>query len=185
MRPRHAAGRRRPFPVLPVLPAALLAFLAVASSGGCASIRATAERDRILETQVAPFVYACGCGGIWAEVLKEIAAQGFSLVGKDRAVAGQPPQSGLADFFSQGFQTRESADGGIEVSSDWNRSWVRLRASGTAVPGGCTVAFTRDSRAVLDDPGSVTSDSDLEASLGLLRRVDPAAAARGEAGMPR
>ncbi len=81
-------------------------------------MRITAERDRYLEAQVVPFVHPGDCGRIWADVLREIAAQGFSLVGSDRAVVGQPPQSGLADFLSQGYQTRESGSGGIEAASD-------------------------------------------------------------------
>ena len=164
--------------------AASLAGAALLASG-CATLRATAERDRYLEAQVVPFVYPGDCDRIWADVLREMASRGFSLVGPDRAVAGQPPQSGIASFLSQGYRTRESPSGGIEAASDWNRSWVRLRAEARPVENGCTVVFTRDERADLDDPASVTSETDLEAALGLLRRVDPAAAARVEAGIPR
>jgi uncharacterized lipoprotein len=130
-------------------------------------------------------VYGQNCKTLWPDVLRLLASQGFSLVGDDRAVAGEPAQSAAASFFSEGFQTRQTYDGGLVVATDWNRAWVRYRAIGTVVGGGCSVTFTRVSQPDTDDPGKTESGTDWEMALALLRKVDPAGAARVEAGMPR
>ena len=165
-----------------------LASLSVLLVGatGCASVRAAAARDAHLRDALGAHVYPMTCLAVWPDVLRLLASKGFALVGADRIVAGQPPQSGIGNFFSQGFQTQESFDGGLVVASDWNSAWVRYRASGTVVPpGGCTVTFTRFSQPDTDDPSRTTSEKDWEMALELLRRVDPAAAAGVEAGVPR
>lgn len=152
---------------------------------GCASMRAAQARDAYLQKELGGLVYPRTCAAIWPDVLRQIASGGFSLVGQDRAVAGEPPQNPVDNFFSEGFQTRETFQGGLVVATDWNRSWQRIRASGAVVDGGCRVTFERDSRPDTDDPGKATSTIDLDMALGLLRRVDPAAAGRIEAGVPK
>jgi hypothetical protein len=118
-------------------------------------------------------------------VLRQVAGEGYSLVGADRAAAGEPPQNSAASFFSEGYQTRSTSDGGLQAASDWNRSWVRYVANGTPTGGGCTVRYTRVTQRDTDDPGKVFSAPDWEMALALLRRVDPSAAARIEAGAPK
>ena len=152
---------------------------------GCASVLASQARDGYLQKELGGLVYARTCAALWPDVLRQIASGGFSLVGQDRAVAGEPPQNSVDNFFSEGFQTRETYQGGLVVASDWSRSWQRIRANGAVVDGGCRVTFERESQPDTDDPGKTTTTMDLDMALGLLRRVDPAAAARVEAGIPR
>jgi hypothetical protein len=152
---------------------------------GCASMRLAEARDAYLQAELGAWVYRQDCKVLWPDVLRQIASQGYSLVGADRNVAGEPPQSGAANFFSEGFETRETYDGGLVVASDWNKSWVRVRASGAVVGSSCKVGFTRVEQPDTDDPGKTRSGTDWDMALGLLRRVDPAAAARVEAGVPR
>jgi hypothetical protein len=152
---------------------ALAAGVALLATAGCASTRLAAARDDYLRQSLGSFVYGMNCQSLWP-------------VGIDRAVAGQPPQSALGNFFSEGFATRETYDGGLTVATSWDQSWVRYRATGMVVPPGrCAVTFTRDSQPDTDDPGKSVSGPDWEMALELLQRVDPAAAARIEAGMPR
>lgn len=153
--------------------------------GGCASVRLAEARENHLQAQLAPWVYRQDCQTLWPDVLRLLAREGYSLVGDDRIVAGEPPQSGAANFFSEGFRTKQTYDGGLVVATDWNRAWVRYRAIGTVVDGGCSVTFTRVSQPDTDDPGKTESGTDWDMALALLRKVDPAGAARVEAGMPR
>ncbi len=155
------------------------------SLGGCASMRVAEARDAYLKTEMAGWVYAKSCQAIWPDVLRQLAGAGYSLVGTDRIVAGEKPQGAVSGFFSEGFETRETYDGGLVVATDWSRSWVRYRAIGNVVGNGCKVTFTRDAQPDTDDPGKMQSSTDWEMALGLLRRVDPAGAARVEAGMPK
>lgn len=159
--------------------------LLLLSLAGCASMRATTARDTYLEAEMRAWIYPKSCQAIWPDVLRQLASGGYSLVGTDRIVAGEKPQGSVAGFFSEGFETRETYDGGLVVQTDWNRSWVRYRANGTVAGNGCKMTFTRETRPDTDDPGRLQSSSDWEMALGLLRRVDPAAGARVEAGIPK
>jgi hypothetical protein len=165
---------------------ALAAGVALLATAGCASTRLAAARDDYLRQSLGSFVYGMNCQSLWPEVIRLLASKGYQLVGIDRAVAGQPPQSALGNFFSEGFATRETYDGGLTVATSWDQAWVRYRATGIVVPPGrCSVTFTRDSQPDTDDPGKSASWLDWEMALELLQRVDPAAAGRIEAGMPR
>ncbi len=161
-----------------------LAVLALALTG-CASARLSAARDEFLRSELEAWVYPQPCGTLWPEVLRQVASEGYSLVGADRAAAGERPQSGTANFFSEGYETRATSVGGLQAASDWNRSWIRYVATGTPASTGCTVRYTRVSQPDTDDPGKVFSTPDWEMALALLRRVDPPAAARVEAGVPK
>lgn len=151
---------------------------------GCASLRVAEARENHLRAELGPWVYQQDCKSLWPDVVRLLASEGYSLVGDDRTVAGEPPQSAAANFFSEGFATRQTYDGGLVLATDWNRAWVRYRAIGAVVGGGCSVTFTRESQPDTDDPGKTESGTDWEMALALLRKVDPAGAARVEAGMP-
>src|SRR5512137_1575786 len=113
------------------------------------------------------------CLTVWPHVLRLLASKGFALVGADRVVAGQAPQGAVGNFLSQGFQTRETYDGGLTVLTDWDAAWVRYRATGTVVPPGrCTVTFARTSQPDTDDPSKTATWSDWQMALELLERVD-------------
>jgi hypothetical protein len=170
---------------LAALPSVALWAAMALALGGCASARVAAARDGYLQTELETWVYPQPCGTLWPEVLRQVASEGFALVGADRAAAGKPPQSGVANFFSEGYATRATSEGGLQAASDWNRSWVRYVANGTPSGAGCTVRYTRVTQPDTDDPGKVFSAPDWEMALALLRRVDPQAAARVEAGIPK
>jgi hypothetical protein len=164
---------------------ATLLALVVLPLAGCTASRLAVARDDYIRKELSTWVYPQNCNTLWPDVLRLLAAEGFALVGADRAVAGQQAESGIATFFSKGFQTRQSYDGGLVVATDWSRDWVRYRAEGTVVGSGCNVRFTRDSQPDVDDPGQLVSSTDWDMALALLRRVDPAGAARVEAGIPK
>jgi hypothetical protein len=165
---------------------AAAAGVALVATAGCASVRVAAARDDYLRQSLGSFVYEMNCQSLWPDVLRLLASKGYQLVGVDRAVTGQQRQSALGNFFSEGFATRETYDGGLTVATGWDQAWVRYRAIGTVVPPGrCSVTFTRDSQPDSNDPGTMVSRSDWDMALELLQRVDPAAAARIEAGMPK
>ena len=152
---------------------------------GCASARVAEARENHLRAELGSWVYRQDCKSLWPDVVRLLASQGYSLVGDDRTVAGEPPQSAAANFFSEGFATRQTYDGGLVLATDWNRAWVRYRAIGAVVGGGCSVTFTRESQPDTDDPGKTESGTDWEMALALLRKVDPAGAARVEAALPK
>jgi hypothetical protein len=175
---RHDRTRRR------IL--ALATGLSLLATAGCASVRLAATRDDYLRQSLGSFVYDMNCQSLWPEVIRLLASKGYQLVGVDRAVAGQQRQSALGNFFSEGYATRETYDGGLTVATGWDKAWVRYRAIGTVVPPGrCSVTFTRDSQPDTNDPGTMVSGSDWDMALELLQRVDPAAAGRIEAGVPK
>jgi hypothetical protein len=166
---------------------AITAIAAVAALllEGCASMRLAARQDDYMRETLGSWVYPKTCKDVWPDVVKLLASKGFSLAGDDRVVAGEAPQSAFIAAISEGFATRQSYDGGLVLGTSWNRNWVRYRAIGAVVGSGCSVSFLRDVQPDTDDPGKVESTTDYEMALDLLRRVDPAGAARVEAGMPR
>jgi len=167
------------------LPSAALWAVLALTLGGCASARLAAARDGYLQTELETWVYPRPCGTLWQEVLRQVASAGYSLVGEDRVAAGERPQGSAANFFSEGYATRSTSDGGLQAASDWNRHWVRYVANGTPSGGGCIVRYTRVTQPDTDDPGKVFSAPDWDMALALLQRIDPPAAARVEAGLPR
>jgi molybdopterin-binding protein len=115
----------------------------IVALAGCASMRAAEARDAYLKESMGSHTYRQSCGALWPDVLKLLASQGYSLVGADRAVGGEPRQSAAGNFFSEGFQTRETYAGGLVVATDWNRDWVRYRAEEVLLerdPGATTSA---------------------------------------------
>jgi hypothetical protein len=149
----------------------------------CASARAAQERDAWSEKELGAHSFPAECGALWTRVLHLLAARGFSLAQPDRAAAGEQALDPAIAPFTLSSRTRQTEAGGLTVTTDWNRDWVRYRVVGTpAGPSSCQVAFTRTTQDGLDDPGSTSSVRDWQMSLDLLREVDPSAAARIEAG---
>jgi len=163
----------------------LLASLLAAAASACAGIRAADARDAYLSSALASYDYPGACIDVWPAVLRLLSARGYSLVGPDRAVAGEPPQGSFAQAMSAGFQTRGTPDGTLTVGTNWNEHWTRYVATGTpAGAGACRVGFTRIWQAS-NDPATQNSAPDWEMGLGLLEATDPAAAARIESGAPK
>lgn len=164
---------------------AVAAALALA---GCASVRLADERDAYYRQEIGAYRYEKPCLDVWPSVLRLLGAKGYPLQGRDRAYAGQAPQGALGAFLTEGFETRPVDGGGLLVKTGWQPaadSSSRYLVSGTpAQPAGCVVSFTRSWRGGVD-PANVQQEVDWGIQLELLREVEPAAAARIEAGAPK
>ena len=95
---------------------AVAAALAVV---GCASIRLAEEREAYYRRELGTYRYEKGCLDVWPAVLQLLGARGYPLHGRDRAYAGEPPESGLHAFLEQGFETRPVDGGGLVVKTGW------------------------------------------------------------------
>jgi hypothetical protein len=188
-------------------PARLAAALAAAALVvGCASARTARARSDYLKSQLEPFVYPKPLAEVWPDVLRLLHDKGYPLVGNDAVAVGQS-ENWFTNFLSPGSETRSgSAQGaagtgflpnlmsrGTKGEDTWrylktglSKDYRMFRADGVADGDGCRVVFT----AYQGNPGetgvfiSDTARRDFQMELELVRRVDPAAAARIEAGMP-
>jgi hypothetical protein len=180
---------------------------AAALAAGCAAGKAAAVRNEYLKSQLDPFVYAKPLPDVWPDVLGLLHEKDYPLVGSDAVAVGQS-ENWASNFLSPGFETRsgsaQNAAGTGFLPSLFSRSsskgedtWRYLktgmgrdsrlfRADGVAEGEGCRVTFT----AYNGRPGEIgvfsedTARRDFQMELDLVRRVEPAAAARIEAGMP-
>jgi hypothetical protein len=187
---------------------AIAATLALAS--GCASARAAKVRSEYLQAQLEPFVYQKPIGEIWIEVLRLLNEKGYPLAGHDAVAVGQS-ESWFGNFTSPGSETKTgtteratgtgflpniipSAKGKSKDEETWrylktglNKELKMYRVDAALTEGGgWRVAFTSYEASVADHNLFISSTAkpDWKMALELMRRVDPAAAARIEAGMP-
>jgi hypothetical protein len=188
-------------------PARLAAALAAAAVlTGCASAKAARARSDYLKSELEPFVYRKPLADVWPAVLRLLHDKGYPLVGNDAVAVGQS-ENWLTNFLSPGSETRSgSAEGSagtgflpnlMSRSTKGEDTWRYLktglskdyrmfRVDGVADGDGSRVVFT----AYQGKPGetgvfiSDTARRDFPMELELVRRVDPAAAARIESGMP-
>jgi len=178
-----------PTPRLPrSTPRAALFGAAALALIGCSSIRLADERDAYYRKAVGAFRYEKPCLDVWPSVLELLGSKGYPLQGRDRAYAGQAPEGALGSFLDEGFETRQVEGGGLLVKTGWqpaSESSSRYLVSGTpAQPKGCVVSFTRIWHGTLD-PANDQQDVDWGIQLDLLKELEPAAAARVEAGAPK
>ena len=166
----------------------LLAFTLGVAGSGCASMRLADEQDTYRHQQLDAWPYAQGCLDVWPAVLKLVGGKGYPLQGRDRQYAAQGKESQLTAIVDQGDETKAVVGGGLFVRTGWlpdSEGASRYEVTGTpAQPSGCAVAFTRISRGSVD-PANMQRQSDWRIQLELLRQLDPAAAARVEAGVPK
>ena len=170
-----------------LVPSLSLAVLA-ATLGGCASMRLADERRAYYLREVGTFNYAKGCLDVWPDVLKIVGEKGYPLVGRDRQYAGQGTQGALAKIADQGHETRAVEGGGLEVLTGWlaaaeGNSRYEVRAS-PGTPSGCAVTFTYVYTGTID-PSNDRRETDWRIQLELVKRLQPDAAARIEAGAPK
>ncbi len=167
---------------------AALACALAAGAAGCASMRLADAQAAYHHEQLDSWRYAAGCLDVWPAVLKLVGGKGYPLQGRDRQYAAQGKESGLAALVDQGDETQAVAGGGLFVRTGWlddSDGASRYEVSGTpAQPSGCVVSFTRVSRGTVD-PATMQRAIDWRMQLELLRQLDPAAAARVEAGVPK
>jgi hypothetical protein len=156
-------------------------------STSCASIRIGEERDAYFGKQLSAYAFPKSCMDLWPTVLQLLGSKGYPLQGRDRAYAGQPPESGFKSLVDQGYPTEAVEGGGLRVKTGWSDSAEgasQYVVMGTpAGASACAVTFTGRARDPVD-PASIVETQDWKMQLELLRRVDPAAATRIEAGAP-
>ena len=151
------------------------AVLLVAS--GCKNFTAGGAGPAYVRDTMREYRFPKACEALWVDALKVIAAQGFGLVGADRALAGQEKQGVITNFLNRGHATTRDDDGVFEAESDANGQGFRYLVKGKpAGPDGCFVQFY----GIQDDRANSTEHRhrDYDQELLLLARIDPAAAAR-------
>ncbi|HEY6098799.1 MAG TPA: hypothetical protein VIW03_05180 [Anaeromyxobacter sp.] len=116
---------------------------------------------------------------IWPELQRFVHERGYPLVGDDRLAVGLAAQGKIGKLLSPGHETRVLGDGGriLETSLD-ERSRSRIRAEArVAADGGAQLRITVLKQSE-SNPTDYSEWRDEELELALLRRLDPAAAAR-------
>jgi hypothetical protein len=161
------------------MPRRLVLLLAAAALAGpgCASIssyRARAARER---EALAHYHYRQPMETVWPQVQRLLYDRGLDLAGKDAAEVGQK-QGAMARWSSVAKETRATPGGGRLLETGWNQSQARWRAEAEPGPAGLTVVFTRIEMSAMEYGSDGTTLRDLDLEMDLLRRVDPAAAAR-------
>jgi len=160
------------------------ASLAVA---GCSSIRIGNEQRNYYLKELGSWQYEKGCLDVWPSVLRLLGEKGYPLSGRDRQYAGQGTQSALGAFVDQGSETRAVEGGGLAVRTGWQpaaEGASRYEVTGNpGQPTGCVVTFTLVSHGTLD-PSDDQREVDWRIQLELLKRLEPGAASRIEAGAP-
>ncbi|HET8725720.1 MAG TPA: hypothetical protein VFM53_16105 [Anaeromyxobacteraceae bacterium] len=181
----HGSARRPS--ARPVALAALAGAL-LATGTGCASIRLADERMAYYKSQVGTFTYQAGCLDAWPAVLKLLGEKGYPLEGRDRQYAGQGKQTAFGAFVDQGYETRAVEGGGLIVKTGWqfdSNGQSRYEVTGNpGQPSGCAITFTRIWAGTID-PSDERREVDWKIQLELLRKLEPATAARIEAGAPK
>lgn len=167
-------------------------------AGGCASWRAAQARQERLRAGLDGLRYSVPPAAAWQEVRRLLADRGFPLAGEDAAAVGQKGL-GIAGLLSPARETHpyeESvgllpgllskpatrSDGSVSLDTGWRNAGDRQHVDGLVEKDGFRVVFTR----ILQDPANPRNEAqrDLEMELELARRLDPAAAASIEAGLP-
>jgi len=173
---------------LPNRRAALATLLALATvSTGCASMRIADEQKAYYLKEAGSYRYEKGCLDVWPDVLKLLGSKGYPLVGRDRQYAGEGKRSSFSTLVEQGDETRAVEGGGLVVKTGWqpdDTGSSRYRVTGSpGTPSGCVVTFTYIWTGTVD-PSDARQNVDWKIQLELLRKLEPAAAARLEAGAP-
>jgi len=165
--------------------ASLVALSATAFAEGCATVKATNTRAGDLRAWFQDHPFPQDCDGLWPVALKVVEVRGFPLSSSDREIAGQAGAGALAQFVSAGTRTYRTQVGGLTSSTDWSReSGTRIRVTATpAGPSACGVRFDVIGGGVAGSE-EFELGPDWELDLDLLRVLDPAVAARLEAGLP-
>ena len=148
---------------------------------GCAALRAPHARTAELERQLDSWRSPAALDVAWQEARLLLAERGYPLAGKDATAAGQPPMPTAERLVSP---ARETALGGpLERTLDtgWTRARDRYRVASSPTAAGWRVVFLHVDEGSGDRPARPVRDAELE--LALVRRVDPAGAARIDAAL--
>jgi hypothetical protein len=161
------------------------AALVAAVATGCAGVQKTEARDAYLARTFQAYHFAHTCDALWPDALRVAMFRGFPLVGADRKLVDEAPQGAFASFLSSGFASRRTPDGGLVTETDWDRQ-VGLRCRIACTPRGdsaSSVVFN----VIGGGAEGATEESlgpDWSMTMDLLRRLDPAEAARIDAAAP-
>src|SRR5512137_2536435 len=157
-----------------ILAGAVLTILAT----GCAGVQRTEARDAYLARTFQAYHFARSCDALWRDALRVAMYRGYTLVDEEA-------QGAFASFLSSGFATRRTPDGGLVTETDWDRQ-VGLRCRIACTPRGenaSQVVFT-----IIGGGAQGASEESLgpdwSMTMDLLRRLDPAEAARIDAAAP-
>jgi len=171
-------------PTLRHLPLVLLASSSLVAAG-CATLRSADRRSAGLDAYLQEHPIPRSCDALWPDALRVAAGKGFPLSGRDRKILGETDEGLITGLVSAGTQTYRTDGGGLLTSTDWNReSGTRLRIQAQpSGPDGCRVRYDVIAGGV-STAEELEMGPDWELSLELLRVVDPASAAKAEAGVP-
>ncbi len=168
--------------------AAALAAPLLLGAAGCASIRLADERQAYYLREAGSFTYAKGCMDVWPDVLKALGERGYPLKGRDRAYGGEGKQGAFSSVVEQGDETQAVEGGGLTVLTGWiagSTNSTRYRVTGNpGQPSGCSVTFTLITTGVVD-PANEQRETDWRIQMDVIRKVQPDAAARIDAGAPK
>ncbi len=176
---------RPTMPRLAASPWILAAAAALALTTGCAGVQRTEARDAYLARTFQAYHFAFTCDALWRDALRVAMYRGYPLVGADRKLVDEEAQGAFASFLSSGFATRRTPDGGLVTETDWDRQ-VGLRCRIACTPRGekaSSVVFT----IIGGGAQGATEEAigpDWSMNVDLLRRLDPAEAARIDAAAP-
>jgi len=153
----------------PLLASAVLLLAA------CASVGATRREGR-LRDELDAYRIEKPLEEVWPEAMKVVLDRGYQPVGKDRDVVGLSAQGTWGNLIAKGHETQRLGSDGLVLETNQDGEKRRYRIEGRRAEGGSRVRFvvvqTRS-----DDPSEELS-RDLDAELELVRRFDPAGAAR-------
>jgi len=164
-------------------PAAWLLAGLLAAPAGCASFAAGRARDAYVARQLDELRYAKPIDEVWLEVRRLLAEKGYLLAGEDAKAVGQD-RGFLGRLFSAAVETRGEGPDRRYLETDWGERRdrrLRYRADGSSEGEGCRVVITAISQSAAE-PSEDSRYRDRAMELDLVRRVDPEAAARIEAG---
>jgi hypothetical protein len=147
---------------------------------GC-SMATQARHEARLDAQLQGYRFHQPLEAVWIAALHVLADRGYQLVGNDRVLVGQPPAGALNEVTGGGFETSRTGEHTrvMETMESGGRfqTGFRYRVEGSDAGGGtCRVVFIAIQRVKdsLDEHESRDADMELE----LVRRLDPADAAR-------
>jgi hypothetical protein len=150
-------------------------LVSVVLAMGCASLAARRARERTLERELATWQSAQPLDAVWQEARLLLADRGYPLAGKDAEAVGQRSGSWIERLVSKARETAVRGPLERSLETGWNQR-DRYRLESRPRADGYQLVFWRIDQAREERPGNFARDLELE--LALVRRVDPAAAAR-------
>jgi uncharacterized lipoprotein len=124
-------------------------FVILVHALGCAYFQAAGEKNRVIQLEMDRYRYAQACQQVFPELRQAL--------------------------FEEGFQVRDSADGGMTVETEWARTNSdrdkRYLAQGIATDeGGCKIRVSFEQ---ISSSGNRSSGRDYDMEMSILRRVNP------------